>query len=83
MQETLAQQPQTVVVDHTPLHVHMDSVLERLRRTSPLSLADLFNPPHTRSRLVGLFLAILELAKGGQILPAQGERCGEIVVALA
>jgi segregation and condensation protein A len=82
MQETLAQQPQTVVVDHTPLHLHMDGVLEQLRRTSPLSLAALFTPPHTRSRLVGLFLAILELAKGRQIVPAQGERCGEIVVAL-
>jgi len=83
MQETLALQPQTVVVDHTPLHVHMDSVLERLRRTSPLSLAALFTPPHTRSRLVGLFLAILELAKGRQVVPCQGERDGEIVVALA
>ena len=82
MQETLAQQPQTVIVDHTPLHVHMDAVLEMLRRKSPLTLADLFVPPHTRSRLVGLFLAVLELAKGRRIVPCQGERCGEIVVAL-
>jgi segregation and condensation protein A len=82
MQETLAQQPQAVVVDHTPLHVHMENVLEMLRRTSPLTLAELFAPPHTRSRLVGLFLAILELAKGGRIVPCQGEHRGEIVVAL-
>jgi segregation and condensation protein A len=82
MQETLAQQPQAVVVDHTPLHVHMENVLEMLRRTSPLTLAELFAPPHTRSRLVGLFLAILELAKGRRIVPCQGEQRGEIVVAL-
>ena len=75
-------QPQAVVVDHTPLHVHMDAVLEMLRRTSPLSLAALFAPPHARSRRVGLFLAVLELAKGRRIVLCQGERCGEIVVAL-
>ena len=82
MQETLAQQPQSVVVDHTPLHVHMENVLARLRQANPLSLAALFIPPWTRSRLVGLFLAILELAKGRQIVPCQSEPCGEILVAL-
>lgn len=82
MQETLAQQPQAVIVDHTPLHVHMDDVIERLRHTSPVSFAALFTPPYSRSRLVGLFLAVLELAKGGKIVPSQGECCGEIWVAL-
>lgn len=82
MQETLAQQPQTVIVDHTPLHVHMENVMERLRQTSPLSFAALFTAPFTRSRLVGLFLAILELAKGGQIVPFQDTPRDEIMVAL-
>ena len=77
-----AQQPQTVIVDHTPLHVHMDDVMDRLRQTSPMSFAALFTPPYSRSRLVGLFLAVLELAKGGKVVPSQGETCGEIWVAL-
>src|SRR5262245_7867803 len=61
MRETLTSQPQAVVVDHTPLHVHIEYVLARLSAEGPLPFSALFVPPHTRSRLVGLFLAILEL----------------------
>src|SRR5439155_9114153 len=59
MRETLTAQAQTIVVDHTPLHVHIDYVLARLSAEGPLPFSALFVPPHTRSRLVGLFLAIL------------------------
>src|SRR5262249_30116755 len=74
MRETMAQQPQAVVVDHTPLHVHMENVLARVRETGGVTLRQLFTPPHTRSRLVGLFQAILELAKGRKVVPDQPER---------
>ncbi len=83
MRETLAQQPQTVVVDHTPLHVHMDDVLARLGRAGRLSFAELFTPPYTRSRLVGVFLAILELAKMRRVIPEQAGPFAEIWVRLA
>jgi segregation and condensation protein A len=83
MRETMTSQPQMIVVDHTPLHVHMEYVLERLERSGRLPFSSLFIPPHTRSRLVGLFLAILELAKMRRIVPEQGEAFGEIRIALA
>ncbi len=83
MRETMAHQPLAVVVDHTPLHVHMDHVLERLRAEGPLPFSALFVPPWTRSRLVGLFLAILELAKGRQVVPEQPEPFADIRVRLA
>ncbi len=83
MRETMTSQPQTVIVDHTPLQVHMDFVLERLERAGPLPFSALFIPPHTRSRLVGLFLAILELAKMRRVVPVQDEAFAEIRVALA
>jgi segregation and condensation protein A len=82
MRETLTQQPQAIVVDHTPLHVHMDDVLARLRGVGPVPFATLFVPPHTRSRLVGLFLAILELAKGRRVVAEQAQPMGEILVRL-
>lgn len=63
LRETLTGQPQAVVVDHVPLHVHIGYVLSRLAAEGPLSLSELFLPPRTKSRLVGLFLAVLELAK--------------------
>jgi segregation and condensation protein A len=83
LRETMSSQPQAIVVDHTPLHVHMDYVLLRLSESPKVLLSSLFVPPHTRSRLVGLFLAILELAKMRRIVPRQSETFGDIWIALA
>lgn len=83
MRETMAAQPQTIVVDHTPLHVHMEYVTARLEQAGRLRFAELFEPPYTRSRLVGLFLAILELAKMRRLIPEQAEPFGEIWIRLA
>jgi segregation and condensation protein A len=71
MRETMALQPQEIVVDQTPLHVVMDEVVRRLGREGRLSLAALFTPPRTRGRLVGLFLAVLELTRGKRVVPEQ------------
>jgi segregation and condensation protein A len=83
MRETMALQPQQIVVDQTPLHVYMEQIVERLQGESPLPLRRLFSPPHTRGRLVGLFLAVLELTKGRRIVPEQPEAFGDIVLTLA
>jgi segregation and condensation protein A len=82
LHETMSSQPQAVIVDHTPLHVHMDYVLMRLSETGKVLFSSLFVPPHTRSRLVGLFLAILELAKLRRIVPQQSETFADIWIAL-
>ena len=78
LRETAAQQPHAVLVDHTPLHVHMGNVLAAVRVAGELTLRRLFTPPHTRSRLIGLFQAILELAKSGDLVPVQPEPFGDI-----
>jgi segregation and condensation protein A len=83
MRETLALQPQQIILDQTPIHVYMDSILQRLQTESPLPFTALFSPPHQRSRLVGIFLAILELIKARRILAEQPVVFGEIQVQLA
>jgi segregation and condensation protein A len=83
MRETLALQPQQIVVDQTPLHVYMDNVLARLGRERRVPLSALFTPPYTRGRLVGLFLALLELTKARRVVPEQPEPFGDIWLALA
>jgi segregation and condensation protein A len=83
MRETLALQAQTIAVDQTPLHVHMETILQRLRDVKRLPFSALFTPPHTRGRLVGLFLAILELTKTRRIVPEQSGALGDIWVSLA
>ncbi len=83
MRETMAQQTHDVVVDQTPLHVYMETILAMLAREPRLPFAALFTPPHTRGRLVGLFLGVLELTKQRRIIPEQGEAFTEIWVSLA
>jgi segregation and condensation protein A len=82
MRETLALQPKQIVVDETPLHVYTDLILRRLQQEPRVAFASLFTPPHTRGRLVGLFLAILELTRRMHIFAEQDEAFGEIWVRL-
>lgn len=80
MRETLALQPQQVVVDETPIQVYMEQIQERLRLQESIAFTDLFVSPRTRGRLLGLFLAILELIKGRKIHVEQPTPFGEIYV---
>ena len=78
MRETLALEPQQIVVDQTPLHVYMGQILQRLEQEGRVPFSALFTPPHHRGRLVGLFLAVLELSKGRRLTADQPEPFGEI-----
>jgi segregation and condensation protein A len=78
MRETLALQPQQIIVDQTPIHVYMEALLRRFESEARLAFSAVFTPPYTRGRLVGLFLAVLELIKNGQIAAEQAELFGEI-----
>jgi segregation and condensation protein A len=83
MRETLSLQPQQIVVDQTPLHVYMDQIVARLRQEPSLPFAALFTPPHNRGRLIGLFLAVLELTKTRRVTAEQTEAFGPIVLQLS
>jgi segregation and condensation protein A len=82
MRETLALQPQQIVADQTPLHVYMEQIHQRLAQEGRLPFSSLFTLPHSRGRLVGLFLAVLELTKGRQVLAEQLEAFGDIWLVL-
>jgi segregation and condensation protein A len=83
MRETQALHPRQIVVDDTPQQVHMDHIVELLERTPRLSFRQLFDGPLTRGRLLGVFLAILELIRGQRILAEQSDAFGDIWVQLA
>jgi segregation and condensation protein A len=81
MRDTAALEPNQIVVDETPQHIYEALISERLRLEGRLSFRSLFTPPYYRTRLVGLFLALLELIKHGQIILEQNEPFGEIWIA--
>jgi segregation and condensation protein A len=82
MRETAALQPSQIVIDETPLHVHMERILEILRQNGRATLAELFTPPRSRGRLLGLFLATLELIKGRQVAVEQPEPFSDLWLCL-
>jgi segregation and condensation protein A len=83
MRETAALQPSQIVMDETPVQVYMDRIVESLGQHERLSLTQLFTPPRTRGRLLGLFLATLELIKSSKICVEQPDVFGELWLLLA
>ena len=77
--ETRADAPQ-VVADDTPQHVYEAEVRRRLEASGRLGFAEVFAPPRHRGRLLGLFLAILELVKARAVGLEQAEPFGDIVL---
>ncbi len=82
MRETAALHPRPIVLDDTPIHVHMERIVDLLRGRGRLSFRELFTPPLLRGRLLGLFLALLELIRGNQVDAEQAEPFGEIWLVL-
>jgi segregation and condensation protein A len=78
MRETLALQPQQIVVDDTPVQVYQDRILQLVEQAKRLSFTEIFTEPRNKARLVGLFLALLELIKSRAIAADQDEPFGEI-----
>jgi segregation and condensation protein A len=83
MRETLALQPNQIVVDETPMQVYMDMIVNRLKQTRRIPFTAFFTPPLNRARLVGLFLAVLELIRIRQIEADQEDPFGEITLSIA
>lgn len=83
MRETASLAPRQIVVDETPLQVHMEQIEVLLQGGKRLEFRALFTPPYNRGRLIGLFLAILELVRRGRIHAEQTEPMGTVWLASA
>lgn len=53
----------TVAVDDTPQHVYEAQVKDRVAAAGRVRFRDVFPPPHHKARLIGIFLAVLELIR--------------------
>ena len=68
----------TVLQDETPQQAYEEQIRAAVAARGRLALRDLLTPPMHRLRLIGLFLAMLEVIKLGQVLLEQPEAYGEI-----
>lgn len=68
----------SIVYDDTPIDQHMEHIRGLLERDGRTALGDLFRPGMIKSRLVGMFLAVLELVRHHNIRTEQDQDFGEI-----
>ncbi len=67
-----------VTYDDTPIDLHAADIEDRLRREGKLTLSQLIVGRKTRSEMIGVFLALLELIREKKILAQQSETLGDI-----
>jgi len=72
-----------VTYDDTPIDLHAADIEDRLTRDGRLTLRDLITGRATKSEMVGVFLALLELIREKKILVEQGEDLGEVSIVSA
>lgn len=83
LRATLSHQQQAITVDDTPQHLRMAELLEHLKQAGgPVRFEDLFPQPHTKARLIGQFLALLELIKWQKVHVEQESPFSPIIVIL-
>ena len=73
MRETQSLQPTTIQVDDTPQYVYEGQIKDRVRSEGRVRFRDVFTPPYFKARLIGIFLAVLELVRNRGIGLEQGE----------
>ena len=78
MRETQSLQVTTIAVDDTPQYVYEAQIQERVRAEGRVAFRAVFAPPYSKARLIGIFLAILELIRHRGIGLEQPEADGDI-----
>ena len=80
IRDNAAVQPTNILYDDTPIEVYMDVIRERLATEERVAFTSLFERDMHRSKMVGIFLAILELIRHHHVLVEQEDLFGEIWV---
>jgi segregation and condensation protein A len=66
--------------DDTPIHVYVEQIGARVRAEGEVKFTSLFEAEALRSRIVGMFLAVLELLRHHGFRATQVELYGEITI---
>jgi segregation and condensation protein A len=70
--------PRQIVHDDTPIEVHMERIDGLVHERGRVAFSELLDADMPRSRLMGIFLAVLELVRRGRLSTAQERLFDEI-----
>lgn len=82
MKQTLFDVSTKVTYDDTPIQEYMNEVLERVHLDTSISFANLFAGINERRRIIGFFLALLELVRLNRIKIEQPVNYADIQISL-
>lgn len=72
-----------VTYDDTPIDLHAADIEDQLKRDGKLTLRSLVAGRKSRSEMIGVFLALLELIREKKILVSQTDPLGEVEIEIA
>src|SRR5688572_495293 len=72
------EQSSSVRYEDTPIHIHVTHIAETVRHAGRVPFSRFFEGTNRRSRIIGIFLAILELLRHHAFRAEQPEAYGEI-----
>ena len=78
IRDSVLSKPSNIVYDDTPIHVYMARIYARLQARGQLAFSDLFDHGMHKSTMVGIFLAVLELARHGRVRVEQNDLFSQI-----
>lgn len=78
IRESQVTPPTNIRYDGTPIHVYMERIHHQLVTRQRAAFSDLFEPGMHKSAMIGVFLAILELARHHNVITEQSNTHGEI-----
>lgn len=67
-----------VIYDDTPIETHQSDILDRVKAVGKMKFSEIFTGASSRSEVVGLFLAVLELVRQQKVFAVQGENFDDI-----
>jgi len=71
-----------ILYDDTPIALHAEDIVDRLGRDGNMTFREIFAGRSSRSEVIGLFLAMLELIRQNRISAEQQDPCGQIYIFL-
>ena len=80
MRDKQITKPSNIIYDDTPIHVYMQVLHDRIIREERIAFSSMFEPGMHKSKMIGVFLAILELARHHGVVVEQSGFHGEMVL---
>jgi segregation and condensation protein A len=80
IQKKVVEQTSSIRYDDTPISVYIERIGDRVRETGQVPFSEFFEGTNLRSKIVGIFLAVLELLRHHGFRADQPLEYGEIFI---